>query len=330
MATALIIESVPSGRSAEQQSEHQLLRLFASKIAAHAHVEGDTITEIPGLRIFRRTTLTSCTSAAYEPSFILYGQGRKAVQVGGSTYICDEGTCQLTSVDMPVFSQVTAASVERPILAIVLKLDMALVREILSRQEFLAPEACAGTRGMAIGKGTPELITACIRLLDLLDAPHDIPFLAGLVEREVIYRAIRSPLGKHLRAIATLGDQSNRTAKAVSWLKANYTKPLHVEELALLAQMSVSTFHLRFKSLTQMSPLQYQKRLRLHQARIRMLNDGLDAASAAFEVGYESASQFSREYRRFFGRPPMRDVKAQQIAGDQVGLNSSDSIASAG
>ena len=306
------IESV--GRKLEQH----LLQHFASKINAHTRLEGDTITEIPGLRLFRRTALTSCTSAAYEPSLILYAQGQKNVQVGGSTYICDAGTCQLTSVDMPVFSQVTKASIDEPILAIIQKLDMAVVREVLSQQEFLAPEACAGTRGMAIGKSTPELITACMRLLDLLDTPHDIPFMAGLVQREVVYRALRSPLGKHLRAIATLGDQSNRTAKAVAWLKANYSKSLHVEDLAEIAQMAVSTFHLRFKSLTQMSPLQYQKRLRLHQARMRMMNDGLDAASAAFEVGYESASQFNREYRRFFGRPPMRDVKAQQANADEA------------
>ena len=318
MATMPMIE--PSERN-QVQREDRLLRSFANRIGTHAHAEGDTITEVPGLRLFRRTSLTSCTSAAYEPSLIIYGQGQKTVQVGGSTYICDEGTCQLTSVDMPVFSQVTQASAETPILAIILKLDMALVREVLSQQEFLAPEACAGTRGMAIGKATPELITACTRLLELLDAPHDIPFMAALVEREVVYRALRSPLGKHLRAIATLGDQSNRTARAVAWLKSNFAKPLHVEELARLAQMGVSTFHLRFKSLTQMSPLQYQKRLRLHQARIRMMNDGLDAASAAFEVGYESASQFSREYRRFFGRPPMRDVKAQQINSEQTVMN---------
>jgi AraC-like DNA-binding protein len=318
MPSASAIESVSSRRSAERQSEHELLRLFVSRIAAHALVEGDTLTEIPGLRLFRRTALTSCTSAAYEPSLIIYGQGRKTVQVGGSTYICEEGTCQLTSVDMPVLSQVTKASIDGPILAIILMLDMGLVREVLSQQDFLTPEACAGTRGMAIGQATPELVAACTRLLDLLDTPHDIPFLAGLVEREVVYRTLRSPLGKHLRAIATLGDQSNRTAKAVAWLKANYAKPLHVEELAQLAQMGVSTFHLRFKSLTQMSPLQYQKRLRLHQARVRMINEGLDAASAAFEVGYESASQFSREYRRFFGRPPIRDVKAQQTNANQV------------
>jgi AraC-like DNA-binding protein len=129
---------------------------------------------------------------------------------------------------------------------------------------------------------------------------------------------LRSPQGKHLRAIATLGEQSHRTAKAVEWLRMNYTKPLRVEELATMARMGVSTLHHQFRSLTAMSPLQYQKQLRLHVARERMLNEGLDAASAAFEVGYESASQFNREYSRFFGQPPMRDVKARRFASSET------------
>src|SRR4029077_14199420 len=158
-----------------------------------------------------------------------------------------------------------------------------------------------------------ELLDACTRLVDLLDAPQDIPFLASLIEREIIYRLLRSPQGQHLRAIATLGEQSNRTAKVVSWLRLNYAKPLRVEDLAAIAQMGVSTLHHHFRSLTAMSPLQYQKQLRLHVARERMLNEGLDAASAAFEVGYESASQFNREYSRFFGQPPMRDIKARLL-----------------
>ncbi len=152
-------------------------------------------------------------------------------------------------------------------------------------------------------------------MLDLLERTQDIPFLSNLIQREVIYRLLRSPQGKHLRAIATLGEQSNRTARAVAWLRENYAKPLRVEKLASIAQMGVSTFHHHFRSLTAMSPLQYQKQLRLHTARIRMLMDGLDAASAAFEVGYESPSQFSREYSRFFGQPPMRDIKVRRGAG---------------
>jgi AraC-like DNA-binding protein len=192
---------------------------------------------------------------------------------------------------------------------------MALVREILSQHEFHTPDLGFAPRGMAVGKTSAELLSACCRLLALLDTPRDIPFLSPLLQREILYRLLCSPLGSHLRAIATHGEQSNRTAKAIAWLKTNFDKPLRVEELASIAQMGVSTFHHHFRSLTSMSPLQYQKRQRLHAARLRMMANGLDAASAAFEVGYESASQFNREYSRFFGQPPMRDIKTQRLSG---------------
>jgi transcriptional regulator GlxA family with amidase domain len=136
-----------------------------------------------------------------------------------------------------------------------------------------------------------------------------LPNRFSLIQREIIYRILRGPEGARLRAIATLGDQSHRTAKAIAWIKANYAKPLRVEELAQIAGMGLSTLHHHFRALTAMSPLRYQKQLRLQAARGRMLVDGLDAASAAFEVGYESASQFNREYSRFFGQPPMRDIR---------------------
>jgi transcriptional regulator GlxA family with amidase domain len=139
--------------------------------------------------------------------------------------------------------------------------------------------------------------------------PQDIPFLRRLIQREIIYRFLRGPAGARLRAIATLGDQSHRTAKAIAWVRANYAKPLRVEDLAKIASMGVSTLHHHFRALTAMGPRQYQKQLRLHAARERMLRDGLDAASTAFEVGYESASQFNREYSRFFCQPPMRDIR---------------------
>lgn len=305
-----------------EHSTSEMLKLAESRaglartIAAHTRKEGDESTPIPGLTLFRRTVLTACTSAAYQPSLVVYAQGQKRVSLGGSTHICDETTCQLTSVDLPVISQVIQASQQQPILALILKFEMSQIREILSQEEFLTPEVCGGTRGIAICKSTPELLVACTRLVDLLDTPRDIPFLSSLMQREIIYRVLRGPLGKHLRAIATLGDQSNRTAKAVAWLKENYSKPLRVEELASVARMGVSTFHHHFRSLTTMSPLQYQKRLRLHVARVRMMTEGLDAATAGFEVGYESASQFNREYRRLFGQPPVRDIKARQIAGE--------------
>jgi len=214
-------------------------------------------------------------------------------------------------------SQIVAASEEVPLLCLLLKLDMAVVREILGQEEFHALEGSSQPRGIAIGKTTVDLLKPCSRLLDLLDTPGDIPFLRNLIQREIVYRLLRGPQGERLRAIATLGDQSHRTAKAIAWLRANYTKPLRVEELAAVARMGMSTLHHHFRALTAMSPLQYQKQLRLVAARERMLINGLDAASAAFEVGYESASQFNREYKRFFGQPPMRDIQARRIAGPQ-------------
>jgi AraC-like DNA-binding protein len=278
-------------------------------------MDGKEATGVPGLSLYRKSAPTQCTSAAYEPELIVFVQGEKRINVGGTTLECNESTFLLTSIDMPVVSQVTKASREEPILALMLKLEMPMVREILSQEEFHVPEAVSGTRGMAVGKSSVELLDACSRLLDLLDAPQDIPFFSNLIQREVIYRLLRGPRGENLRAIATLGEQSNRTAKAVAWLRENYAKPLRVEDLASVAQMGVSTLHHHFRSLTAMSPLQYQKQLRLHTARVRMLTDGMDAASAAFEVGYESPSQFSREYSRFFGQPPMRDIKARQLTG---------------
>ena len=282
---------------------------LARKIAAHIHGEGPIATAVPGLVLSRRSAPSECYSAAYEPELVVFAQGEKRINVGGTTHMCDASNFLLTSIDLPVVSQITKASAHKPFLAVSLKLEMPVVREILSQDEFRSNSASSGTRGMAVGKTSPELLSACLRLLDLLDTPEDIPFLGSLMQREILYRLLRGPLGKHLRAIATLGEQSNRTAKAVSWLKANFNKPLRVEELASVAQMGVSTFHHHFRSLTAMSPLQYQKRLRLHMARVRMVTEGLDAASAAFDVGYESASQFNREYRRLFGQPPMRDTR---------------------
>jgi AraC-like DNA-binding protein len=293
-------------------------RELALKIAYRCVAEGDMLTPIPGLRLYRRSEPSACASAAYEPSLVVFVQGQKRINVGKATYVCDGKNFLLTSVDLPVVSQVVAATEKEPILGLLLKLEMPAVREILSQQEFHLRQESADARAMAVGVSSIELLSACGRLVDLLDAPQDIPFLSGLIQREIIYRLLRSPQGKHLRAIATLGEQSHRTAKAVEWLRMNYAKPLRVEQLADMARMGVSTLHHQFRSLTAMSPLQYQKQLRLHVARERMLNEGLDAASAAFEVGYESASQFNREYSRFFGQPPMRDVKARRLSITEI------------
>jgi AraC-like DNA-binding protein len=297
------------------RSLHEAREMLARKIADRAVAEGDSQTQIAGLRLYRRSEPSPCNSAAYEPSLVVFVQGEKRINLGRTIYMCNGSNFLLTSIDLPVVSQVTEASEKEPMLGMILRLEMPMIREILAQQEFQFGGDTGDALGMALGVSSVELLNACTRLLDLLDTPQDIPFLSRLIEREIIFRLLRSPQGQHLRAIATLGEQSHRTAKVVSWLRMNYAKPLRVEELASIAQMGVSTLHHHFRSLTAMSPLQYQKQLRLHVARERMLNEGLDAASAAFEVGYESASQFNREYSRFFGQPPMRDIRARRISG---------------
>jgi AraC-like DNA-binding protein len=310
-------------RATKQEQASRLVELrteLARKIAERVSVAGEERTAIPALSLYRRTAPTACSPATYEPSLSVFVQGRKRVNLGGATYLCDESTFLLTSVDVPVVSQIVAASEQVPLLSLRLALEMPVVREIISREDFPDPAIPSQARGIAIGKTTTELLSACSRLLDLLDTPEDIRFLGDTIQREILYRILRGPQGDRMRAIATFGDQSHRTAKAIAWLKANYTKPLRVEELAEIARMGMSTLHHHFRALTAMSPLRYQKQLRLVAARERMLIEGLDAASAAYEVGYESPSQFNREYKRFFGQPPMRDIKARRLA-DLAGVS---------
>ena len=259
----------------------ELLSELARKIAAYMGSGENRATPIPGLTLHRRTAPTAPCSATYEPGVTVIAQGRKRVDLGRTTFTYGESRYLLTSLDLP----------------------------IVSREEIQVAEVPSESPAMATGEVTVEFLSACCRLMDLLDTPQDIPFLSGLIQREIVYRILRGPEGARLRAIATLGDQSHRTAKAIAWIRVNYAKPLRVEDLAEIAGMGVSTLHHHFRVLTAMSPLQYQKQFRLQAARGRMLMDGLDAASAAFEVGYESASQFNREYSRYFGQPPMRDIR---------------------
>jgi AraC-like DNA-binding protein len=284
-------------------------RLLAQRITAIARKAGEYKTAVPGLTLYCRMKPTPCYRASYEPSITIFVQGRKRILLGDTEYLCDGSSFLVSSIDVPAQGQILEASEKAPLLSMFLRLDMNMVRELLGRDD--VPEAAVSShrQGLAVGETTVGLLSACGRLLELLDTPEDIPFLSPLIEREILYRILRTPQAQRLRAIATSGDLSHRTARAISWLRTNFAKPLHMEDLASTARMGVSTLHHQFRALTSMSPLQYQKQLRLQSARQRMLMDGLDATSAAYEVGYESVSQFSREYSRFFGLPPMRDIK---------------------
>ncbi len=289
----------------------QLCRMIAKFVGTAERLP----TAVPRLSLHRRTGPTEPCSVTYEPSVIVIPQGSKRVDLGRTSFIYDQSRYLLTSVDLPIVSRVVEASEDEPCLAMMLKLDIPLVRELLGQREVQVPLISPSDRpAMGTAELTPEILDACCRLVGLLERPLDIPFIGGLIEREIVYRVLQGPEGARLRAIATLGDQSHRTAKAIAWLRSNYVKPVKVEELAEVAGMGVSTLHHHFRAMTSMSPVQYQKNLRLQSARALMLVDGLDAASAAFEVGYESATQFSREYSRFFGQPPMRDVRTLRVA----------------
>jgi AraC-like DNA-binding protein len=214
----------------------------------------------------------------------------------------------ITSVDLPTVTQVTKATPEKPYLGLVFKLDRREISQLMADSNLPLPREQQASRGMATGKVTLPLLTAFQRLIDLLDEPMDIPILAPIIQREIYYRLLVSDQGARLRQIVSVGSQSHQIARAIDWLKGNFTQSLRIDDLAAKAHMSASTFHHHFRSVTAMSPLQFQKWLRLTEARRLMLTENHDAATAAFQVGYESPSQFSREYSRLFGAPPSRDI----------------------
>jgi AraC-like DNA-binding protein len=271
--------------------------------------KGDQLeTAIPGLALYRRDEPTQPTSGMYEPSICWAAQGAKRVVLGDDTYVYDPNHFLITSVDLPTVWQIIEASREKPCMGLRLKLDQREISQLMVDSNLPAPRAQQSSRGMATGEVTLPLLTAFQRLIDLLGEPKDIPILAPIIQREISYRLLVSDQGVRLRQMASAGSQSHQIARAIDWLKGNFTRPLRIDDLATQVNMSTSTFHHHFRALTAMSPLQYQKRLRLDEARRLMLTERLDAASAAFQVGYESSSQFSREYNRLFGAPPLRDI----------------------
>ncbi|MGX9117126.1 AraC family transcriptional regulator [Mesorhizobium sp. BHbsci] len=270
----------------------------------------ETETSIPGLTFFRRNAPTHPCICLVEPSIVVVAQGAKQMFLGSESYLYDSTRFLVTSLDMPAHTQVLEATPEKPCLGLTLKLDLRIMAELIS-QGNLAPVAeRSNSRAIGVGTLTPEIVAPLERLVGLLDEPGAVPLLAPLVQREIHYRLLVSDQASRLWQIIAAGSQSHRIAMIIAWLKLNFASPLRVEDLSERAQMSASTFHQHFRELTSMSPLQYQKWLRLTEARRLMLNEHFDAASAAFKVGYESASQFSREYGRLYGAPPKRDVAA--------------------
>jgi AraC-like DNA-binding protein len=304
----------------ENNDMNAALEALAHSIARWTVESGRLFTGIPALSLSRRDELTEPVSVMYEPTVCLVAQGAKRIVLGDDTYVYDAHHFLITSVDLPTVVQIIKASREKPYLGIILKLDHREMTQLMVDSHLPPPRAQQSSRGMAIGEVTLPLLAAFQRLIDLLDEPKDIPILSPIIQREIFYRLLVGDQGARLRQMASRGSQSHQIARAINWLKGNYTKPLRIDDLSTQVNMSPSTFHHHFRAVTAMSPLQYRKWLRLNEARRLMLTERQDAATAAFQVGYESPSQFSREYNRLFGAPPLRDItNLRQLSAGERG-----------
>jgi AraC-like DNA-binding protein len=282
---------------------------LADRIAQWIEDRNSLDTPIEGLSFHRWETPTEPTSYMLPPSICLIGQGRKRLFLGEETYVYDAHGFLITSVDLPVVAQIIEASSDKPYLGLTMELDLRLIAQLMLGLDMPSVRPSRERLGIAVSDVSAPLLDAFDRLIRLLESPEDIPALAPLIKQEISYRLLTGEQGPRLRMITTAGNHGYQISRAIDWLKDNFSKPVKIEELAGRAGLSLSAFHNHFRAMTAMSPLQYQKRMRLNEARRLMLTEHIDASRAAFQVGYESPSQFSREYSRQFGAPPMRDIK---------------------
>ncbi|MBF3851483.1 AraC family transcriptional regulator [Burkholderia pseudomallei] len=287
--------------------ESAAITMLAEAVAKFVPMDGDYPTAISGLTLYRRSESAGVMHCIREPGLALIVQGAKRVLLADEIYDYEAGQALLTSVDIPVVSRVIQAGPSEPYIGLMLRLDSRDVMQLATELKISEPKESTGP-GWSIETLSTWLIDAFVRLVRLLDEPQYIPSLAPLIEKEIVIRLLMEEPSMKLRQLVMTGSQGRKIEKAIAWLKRNYSKDFIIEELAASVHMSPSTFRQHFRSTTGTSPLQFQKQLRLQEARWLMLNENFDAGQAAMQVGYESVSQFSREYSRIFGAPPLRDV----------------------
>lgn len=299
----------------DQRAEFERHRRYAyqeelAERIARAIPQDGAMEPLKGLLLSRFSNPTEPLHGVSRPSFCVIAQGSKQVMLGDSLYRYDPAHYLLATVELPVVGQVVEASAERPYLSLRLDLDPALVGSVMVEAGHLSSRNQGDVRALDVSPLDADLLDATVRLMRLLDTPPaEARVLRPLITREIVYRLLKGEQGNRLRHLALLGGHTDRIAEAVERLRREFNQPLRIESLARELGMSVSGFHHHFKALTAMSPLQFQKQLRLQEARRIMLGENLDAASAGYRVGYDDASQFSREYKRLFGQPPVRDVE---------------------
>lgn len=281
---------------------------LAAIIERYCATDGPHPTAIPGLSFYRTSSASGPVCGIYRSVLAVVAQGTKRLALAHETYEYDRSRYLVTSVDLPVMGQVTEASPEQPFLCLVLDLDARKIGELIGAMALSTQPPETVARGMAVAPLTGEILDPVLRLARLAESPRDIPVLAPLIERELLYRLLLGTQGERLRSIGMADGHGHRVARAIDWLKANFDQPLSIDALAGAVNMSKSSLHHHFKALTAMSPLQYQKQIRLQEARRLLIAEAIDASVAARRVGYDSPSQFSREYRRLFGMPPVKDA----------------------
>ena len=274
-----------------------------------------TETALPGLMVSRSSERTEMAVAVPPPLLCVIAQGRKRIVLGNDALIYDPETYLVTSADLPVSGQV----IDAPMLGLSLALDPTVLAEILVSSPGIAQDRGAA-KAMAVSRLDAGLLDAVIRLLRLLDQPEHLATLGPLIQREILYRLLLGPKGAMLRQMALPTSRLSQISKTINFIRRRFDQPIRVEELADLASMSSPSFHRHFRAVTGMSPLQFQKRIRLQEARRRLLSENQGASSVAMEVGYESPSQFSREYRRMFGAPPSRETNLARGRPQAQGL----------
>ncbi|MCA0978167.1 AraC family transcriptional regulator [Qipengyuania flava] len=287
---------------------------LAAHIARHVGRTGIVDTAIPQLSLFRADEPTEPLPAVYEASLCLIAQGSKRVSLSEQSLTYDAQHYLLVSLDLPLIGHVTQASPDAPYLCAKIDINQSVLADLIMEEGERAPKA--DLPALAVYRSDDDLVDAACRLVRLLDRPHEIPALSPLIEREILYRLLTGPHGPTLRYMAVADSHLNQVSRAISTIRSAFDQRLRIEEIAAAAGMSASSLHEHFKAVTRMTPLEYQKQLRLQEARRLMLSEGVNAGSAGFAVGYESPSQFSREYSRLFGAPPRQDLMRLQNSGN--------------
>lgn len=304
-------------------SASEQMRIAAGRAEIVDHLtrmlaDGQFLEPLPGVRLRRADSVSVPVHGVSHPALCVIVQGAKEIFLGADRFCYDPETYLITTAELPIVSRITEATSAAPYLSVVIALDPALVSAVMAESGLLGSPAQSAGTAVAVSTLDADLLDPVVRMVRLAERPDEAAFMVPLIQREIVFRLLQGEQGGRLRYLTTRGGSAHRIVRAIERLRRDFAEPLRIDVMAGELGMSVSSFHHHFKAVTAMSPLQYQKQVRLQEARRLMLGEALDATSAGFRVGYDDASQFSREYKRQFGEPPMRDIERLRLDASLV------------